>query len=144
MSQRAERFAHLLQRELMELLREIRDPRVQGATLLTVTHVRVSDDLGVARVMVSIIDADPLTVLRAVGRSQRFLHGQLARRLHAKKVPELRFYLDETEERAGHIDELLREVAAEPPVGPSSDVAPPEAESNEAEPDYADSDDDAR
>src|SRR4051812_2907858 len=121
MSERADRVAHLLQHELAELLRELKDPRVQGATLLGITHVRVSDDLGVARVLLSIIDPEPLEVLKAVGRAQRFMHGQLLRRLRAKKIPELRFYLDETEERAGRIDALIKEVAAEPPVGPSSD-----------------------
>ena len=121
MSERAERVAHVLQRELAELLRELKDPRVQQATLVTVTHVRVSDDLGTARVLLSIIDAEPVQVLRAVGRAQRFLHAQLLRRLRAKKIPELRFHLDETEERAGRIDALLKEVAADPPVGPSSD-----------------------
>jgi ribosome-binding factor A len=121
MSQRAERFAHLIQHELVELLRDLKDPRVQEATLVTVTHVHVSDDLGVAKVLVSIIDRDPRAVLRGIGRAQHFLHGQLGRRLRAKKVPELRFFLDETEERAGRIDELLRQVSEEPPVGESSD-----------------------
>src|SRR5207244_539368 len=119
MSERADRVAHLLQREIAELLRGLKDPRVQQATLVTVTHVRVSDDLSTARVLLSIIDPEPTQVLRAVGRAQRFLQAQLLRRLRAKKIPELRFYLDDTEERAGRIDALLRDVAAEPPVGAS-------------------------
>jgi ribosome-binding factor A len=125
MSQRAERVAHLLQRELNELLREIRDPRVQEATLITITHVHVSDDLGVAKVMVSVVAADRTEVIRGIGRTQRFLQSQLLRRLRARKIPELRFYLDDTEERAGRIDELLREISAEPPVGESSDPGKP-------------------
>jgi ribosome-binding factor A len=118
-SQRADRFAHLLQRELAELVRELKDPRVQSATLVTVTHVQVADDLGVARVLVSVVADDRRAVLRAIGRAQRHLHAQLGRRLHTKKVPELRFHLDETEDRAGRIDALLREVSEEPPVGES-------------------------
>lgn len=123
MSQRADRVGHLLQRELSTLLRELKDPRVQAATLVTVTAVRVSEDLGMARVLVSIVDEEPVRVLRAVGHAQRFLHGQIARRLQLRKVPELRFELDDTEARAGHIEELLRGVRAEPPVGPGSDPA---------------------
>lgn len=134
MGQRAERVGNLVQRELSELLRELKDPRVQEATLVTVTHVRVSDDLGMARVLVSIIDADPRAVLRAIGNAQGFLHRQLARRLQMKKVPELRFYLDETEERAGRIDALLREVSAEPKVGEGSAPVEPAAADTAAEP----------
>jgi ribosome-binding factor A len=125
MGQRAERVGNLIQHELAELIRELKDPRLQAATLVTVTRVHVADDLGSARVLVSILADDPPAVLRAIGRAQRFLHGQLLRRLRAKKVPELRFYLDDTEERAGRIDALLKEVEAEPPVGESSDKRDP-------------------
>lgn len=117
MGQRADRVGHLLQRELSELVRELKDPRVQAATLVTLTAVRVSDDMSVARVMVSVIDPEPRRVIAAIGRAQGHLHGQLARRLQMKKLPELRFQLDDTEERASHIDQLLRQVVAEPPVG---------------------------
>ena len=125
MSQRADRVGHLLQQELAGLLRELKDPRVQKATLVGITHVRVSDDLGVAKVMLSVVDAEPMQVVRAVGKAQKFIHGQLLRRLSAKKIPELRFYLDDTDERASGIDAILREVKAEPPVGASSDPGRP-------------------
>src|SRR5689334_10618753 len=101
MGQRADRVGNLIQRELASLVRELKDPRVQQATLVTITSVRVSDDLGMARVLVSIIDDDPRGVLRSIGHAQGFLHRQLGRALAMKKLPELRFYLDETEERAG-------------------------------------------
>ena len=120
MSQRAERVGHLVQRELSELIARLKDVRVQQATLITVTSVRVSADLSMARVMVSVIAPDPLVVVRAIGHAQGYFHGQLARRLELKKVPELRFFLDETEHRAGHIDELLKQVQADPPVGPAT------------------------
>ena len=125
MGQRADRVGHLLQQELSELLRELKDPRVQAATMVGVTHVRVSDDLGVARVLLSVIDPEPLKVMRAIGRAQKFLHGQLLRRLSAKKIPELRFFLDDTDARASSIDAILREVKAHPPVGESSDPGRP-------------------
>ena len=128
MGQRAERFANSIQRELVELIRDVKDPRVQSATLVTVTHVRVSDDFGVANVKISVIPGEgsgfeAKQVVWGLRRAAGFLHNEVGRRLHAKKIPELRFFLDETEERAGKIDELLREVGKEPPVGASSDAA---------------------
>ena len=132
MGQRAERFANSIQRELVELIRDVKDPRVQSATLVTVTHVRVSDDFGVANVKISVIPGEgsgfeAKQVVWGLRRAAGFLHNEVGRRLHAKKIPELRFFLDETEERAGKIDELLREVGKEPPVGASSDVADADA-----------------
>jgi ribosome-binding factor A len=107
---RAERLGLQIQRELAELLREVKDPRVQEATLLTVTKVHLSDDLGVARVLVSVIGEDPEGVVKGLARAKGFLQGRLGKRLRTKKAPELRFALDTTEERAGRIDAILREI----------------------------------
>src|SRR5437899_3275329 len=104
MSQRAVRMGNLIQRELGELFRELKDPAIQQATLVTVTKVQLSDDLGVARVLVSVVGENRIAVVGAIGRARRFLQGQLLRRLSAKRVPELRFFLDETEDRAGRIE----------------------------------------
>ena len=110
MSDRALRVAESVRRELTELVREVRDPRVQGATLLTVTHVRVSDDLGVARVQISVIGDDPKGVIAGLERARGFLQREIGKRMHAKKIPELRFVLDDTQEKAGKVEELLREI----------------------------------
>jgi ribosome-binding factor A len=107
---RAERLGLQIQRELAELVREVKDPRVQEATLLTVTKVHLSDDLGVARVLVSVIGEDAEGVVKGLARAKGFLQGQLGKRLRTKKAPELRFALDTTEERAGRIDAILREI----------------------------------
>ena len=123
---RADRVAEQLLRELSELIREIKDPRVQAATLVTLTNVRVSEDLGVARVHVSIIAEDRLAAMKGIGKASKFLHGQLVRRLRAKKIPELRFLLDDTEKRAGHIDDILREIHGE--EGSGADLADSETD----------------
>jgi ribosome-binding factor A len=102
-----------MMRDLGELLREVKDPRVQGATLITVTHVKVSDDLSTARVMVSVIADDRGGVMKGLSKAAGFLQGRIGKRMAAKKVPELRFVLDDTEERAGRVDQILREIQAE-------------------------------
>jgi ribosome-binding factor A len=124
MSQRAERFARSVMEELARLLPSVKDPRVVDAGLLTVTHVRVSDDLGVARVLVALhpygeLDGKQLATKRAdlvkgLGNAAPWLRRELGRALRAKKVPELRFVYDETEERAGKVDAILREIAPAP------------------------------
>jgi ribosome-binding factor A len=116
-SERAQRFARLVQRELSELLqRGVKDPRVSEAGLVTVTHVRVADDLGVARVLVTLHGGDAIkekALLAGLSRASAYLRAELMRRLKAKKVPELRFELDRTDERADRVTALLREIAEE-------------------------------
>jgi ribosome-binding factor A len=107
---RAERLGLQIQRDLAELAREVKDPRVQAATLVTITHVHLSADLGVARVMVSGIGGDAGEVVRGLARARGFLQGQLAKRMRTKKVPELRFVVDETADRVSRLDEIFREI----------------------------------
>jgi ribosome-binding factor A len=120
MSDRPLRFARLVQQELGELLAKVKDPRVAEAGLMTVTHVRVSDDLSVARVLIALHGADQerqRALLKGLASARPFLQGELGRRLRTKKVPELRFHLDETDDRADRVDELLRQIAREKPDG---------------------------
>ena len=110
MSDRPIRVAEQIRRDLAELLREVKNPEVQAATLITITHVEVSGDLGVARVLLSLVSDDPGSVIRGVGRARGFLQRELGRRMRMKKMPELRFELDDTEERAGRIEKILRKI----------------------------------
>src|SRR5947209_15382432 len=116
MGDRAIRFAESVRMELAELLPAVKDPRVSDAGLLTITHVRVSDDLSVARVQVAVHGADEEKlkgVLKGLASAAGWLKREIGRRLRAKKVPELRFHLDDTDDKAGRVEELLRQIAAE-------------------------------
>jgi len=118
--QRAERFAKLIQEELGTLLvhGSIKDPRVADAGLVTITHVHVSDDLGVARVLVAVHGADEArrsALVSGLTSARPYLQRELGRALQAKKVPELRFQLDDTDERAARVEEILRELKEEKP-----------------------------
>lgn len=113
MTQRAERMALQIRRELAELIpREIKNPCVQEAALLTVTHVYVSDDFSFARVLISVLDRPAEPVVSALNKAAGFLRGILGRRLCVRRVPELNFFVDDTEEKVSHIEDLLREVGA--------------------------------
>jgi ribosome-binding factor A len=116
-SERTERFSKLLKEELSELLfRGVKDPRVSEAGLLTITQIRVSDDLGVARVYVSLFGADEekeRALLKGLQSASPFLHTELGRRLRIKKIPELRFSLDSSSDHVNRVESLLKEIAEE-------------------------------
>ncbi len=109
---RVERLNEQFRRELTEILRgEAKDPRVAGVTL---TAVRAAPDLSFARVFVSPMaeqgtSDEALAGLRAAAP---FLRKELGARMHIRRVPELRFEIDETLEHARRIEQLLHEVAA--------------------------------
>jgi ribosome-binding factor A len=51
-----------------------------------------------------------------------FLRGEIGRRMHIRRAPELHFTLDETLQHALHIEQLLREARASAPAGDTADV----------------------
>ena len=102
------RVADQVQRELGDLLRGVKDPRVEG--MLTVSGVDVSPDLRNARIYVAILDhAEPEQVIAGLNAARGYLRSRLAARLELRVAPELRFYHDTTPDDADRVERLLRE-----------------------------------
>jgi ribosome-binding factor A len=117
MSRRTERVNELIREELSELiLRELRDPRLDG--LISITRVEVSPDLYNARVHVSVMSetADQSEAIKALNAAAGYLHKELVHRLEMRRVPFLTFQLDKSIEEGAailaHIDEVLHEDSA--------------------------------
>ncbi|HYM30656.1 MAG TPA: 30S ribosome-binding factor RbfA [Candidatus Cybelea sp.] len=88
---------------------DIRDPDLANVSI-TVSEVRVSPDLKSATAFVLPLggrNAD--AVLAALGRCAPYLRGQIARAVRLRYAPHLAFKLDDSFDRAGRIDALLRE-----------------------------------
>ncbi len=105
---RQRRVAELLRRELASALNDAL--RGEGGPLVTVTEVRPSRDLTTAEVWVSILGDSGkrqlrLQQLQADAGRYRF---EIAHRVELRKVPELRFKLDETLDYAERIEGLLK------------------------------------
>jgi len=116
-TQRQERFARLVHEELALLLSEVKDPRVADAGLVTITSVRVTADLGLARIGVALHGGDAAAekaLLAGLERSAGFLRSQLRDRLGSKKTPELRFDIDKGVDAADKVEQILRELKQPP------------------------------
>jgi ribosome-binding factor A len=111
MSGRRERLEAAMRDELAPLLREVRDPRVAKAGLMTLTRVELSKDYAVAKVGVSFVggSGDPEAAMAAIGKVAGYLRGELGRKLNLRHAPELRFAHDRAGEYAAHIDALLKD-----------------------------------
>lgn len=111
-SGRLRRIEAELQRVLAELIaREVKDPRVGN---ITVTGVRLSPDMGVARVyftpFASAHAADE--VQSGLARAAGFLRGEAGRRLGLRHAPRLEFVLDDTAEKAARLTGLIDRAVA--------------------------------
>lgn len=112
MSQRKQRVEHGLRDVLTELIaRDVRDPRVRAATLITVTRVELNVDLSVATVYVSIIgdDATAAGALAGLAKAAGFLRGPAGRQLHLQHAPELRFRRDVSIDMSEKLAAILRD-----------------------------------
>ena len=105
---RADRIGELLQQEISRAVAsKLRDPRLQG--LVTVTHVAVTADLQHATVAVSVMGSPEgrRDALKGLEAASGFLRRELAGRLNLKRVPSLKFELDESLEESERILALL-------------------------------------
>jgi ribosome-binding factor A len=83
------------------------DPRLQS---VTITAVKLSPDLQVATVYFTSHEADIQEALKGLNSASGFLRKQLAEQLDVRRVPTLRFFFDESIERASRIEDLLRQI----------------------------------
>jgi ribosome-binding factor A len=121
MSRRTERVGELLREELSDLLlRELRDPRLDG--LISITRVELSPDLYNARIFVSVMSetANPDDALKALNAAAGFLHKELVHRLEMRRVPFLTFQLDKSIEEGAAILAQLERVLHEDVQGETS------------------------
>lgn len=116
MKERSERFARMIHEALIGILPDLEDPRLVDVDL-TITQVRLSGDLGSAHVLVRVDTTDEkerAKVLKGLEAAGPFLRRQLAAALDSKKTPQVRFSIDDTDERASVVDGLLKQIAEEP------------------------------
>ena len=120
MSLRTERVASLIKEEVgMLFAREYRDP---AFGFITVTEVRVTPDLRLAKIYVSIMGSsskreETLKMLEARKGEVRSFIGA---RVRLKFTPTVQFYIDETLDRVEKIDQLIRQIHKDDPQGHES------------------------
>ena len=103
-----------IQRVLSELLRSVKDPRVQQG-MLSVTRVETTGDLRYAKVLISVYGLqDEKEFRRGLKSASGWLRRELAKSLSLRYTPELVFELDHSIEYGAHISSLLNELDIRP------------------------------
>lgn len=103
------RIADQIQRDLAELMRELKDPRIG---LVTINTIEVSPDYAHAQVYFSLLVGDALECEAALNEAAGFLRNGLFKRLAIHTVPTLHFHFDKTTERAADLSALIAKANA--------------------------------
>ncbi|MDD0809933.1 30S ribosome-binding factor RbfA [Curvibacter sp. RS43] len=101
---RSFKVADQIQRDLTELLRELKDPRIG---MVTLQSVEVTPDYAHAKVFFSLLIGNPQETEEALNQAAGFLRNGLFKRLHIHTVPTLHFHFDRTTERAADMNALI-------------------------------------
>ena len=104
------RVADQIQRDLAELIRGLKDPRVG---MVTISAVEVTPDYAHAKVHFSVLVGDAEATGQALNEAAGFLRNGLFKRLQIHTVPTLHFHFDRTTERAADMNALIREANAQ-------------------------------
>ena len=111
-SKRQQKINKLIQKELSEVFHKECSNLVQGK-LITVTIVRVSSDLGLVRIYLSIMPdkAGPALIEHLTEEVSSIRHAMGNRlRNQLRKIPEFRFYLDDTAQYASKMNQVFNEL----------------------------------
>ena len=103
---RSFRVADQIQRDLAELIRELKDPRIG---MLTLSAVEVTPDYAHAKVFFTLLVGSPEGTAEALNEAAGFLRNGLFKRLHIHTVPTLHFHFDHSTERAAEMNALIQQ-----------------------------------
>lgn len=119
---RQEKIAKMLQKEFGDIF--VLYARRIGNVIISVSEVRVTPDLSMAKVFLSIFpSAKAAEIMERVEADNKSLRYELAHRLrnNLRIIPEFTFYNDETEEKMAHIDDLLASAGVTPEMPEKED-----------------------
>lgn len=117
-STRQQKVGKLIQKELSEIF--LRDRRgILDNAFLSIAEVRVSPDLGIAKVYISMmLPPDKKELLQKVNEHKKEFRKLLGDKVgkQLRVVPELIFYIDEVEENAQRLDDIIKNLDIPPEV----------------------------
>lgn len=115
-SKRQHKYAKLILQDLANIFqRDYRDSF--SPAFVTLTGVEISPDLSIASVYISVLPSAEIDrVMDALTQKKSHIRGELGKRIgkQARIVPDLRFFRDNTEENASHMDALFRDLDIPP------------------------------
>jgi ribosome-binding factor A len=109
MSHRIDKVESLIKEEIsLIFLNKLRDTKIG---FVTITNVKMSPDLRIAKVYISVLDrGNREIVLEKINSFNGFIRSELAHRIKIKFTPELKFYIDDTLDYVEKIEGLIKKI----------------------------------
>jgi ribosome-binding factor A len=109
MSYRIKKIESLIKEELgLIFLHKLQDPKMG---LVTVTGVKLSPDLKIAKVYLSVYEKEHREeILKKVSDINSMIRTTLAQKVSLNRVPELNFYIDDTQDYVQKMDDLFKKI----------------------------------
>lgn len=113
-SVRYDRINEEIKKALSEIIRDMKDPRISPMT--TVLLVEATNDLKIAKVRISVYDkSDDVRreTVAQLNRAEGFIARELGKRVDLRRIPTLKFSLDDSIEYAVHTSEIINKLQSE-------------------------------
>ena len=108
MSVKIDRLNNMFVEEISKILhQEIKD---RDINFVTVTEVRITNDLSFAKVYNTTLDDDRDKVLKALNKASSYIRTLLCDRVNIRKMPELHFVYDESIEYGKKIEDIIERI----------------------------------
>lgn len=123
---RPDRVGEQIRQELSQILaQQVHDP---GIGFITLTRVKVTPDLQLARVLYTVMgdDKQKKETVKALERAVPFLRRQIGSRIRLRRVPDLQFFYDESIEHQDRIEQILLDLKREREANAAPDDEDPE------------------
>ena len=109
-SNRIGRINEEIQRELAALIRTLKDPRVSGTGMVSITRVDTTGDLRYSRIYVSALNKEQeKDVIKGLKSAAGYLRWELGSALRLRYTPELQFIADDSIQYGAHILGLIND-----------------------------------
>ena len=100
---------------LSEVLRDgiLKDPRLAGSSLITITEVKMTPDLKLGRAYVSIYGENADDVIEGLNAASKIVQREIAERLELRYTPKIDFARDDSIAYGAKIEKLLKDIKSE-------------------------------
>ena len=111
---RIDRISEDIKREIIAVIRELKDPRVMDK-LLTVVRVEVRSDASFAKVYISAMEGldTAKTAVKGLDSATGYIRKEVGKRLRLRKTPELKFIADNSIEHGMNITKIMDDLRVE-------------------------------
>ncbi len=110
---RIDRTSEDIKREIIDIMRDLKDPRIHG--MLTVVRVEVSNDLSYAKAYISAMEGIETAKesVKGLNSAAGYIRRELGTRLHLRKAPEIKFIADDSIAYGMETSRKLKDIANE-------------------------------